>query len=101
MQRDGLAPRRHVPEIAFRIRGAEVGGWRDPAGVERKRSDRRFDGATRAEWMAVEPLRSTDGHAARVVAERQMDGLRLRRITQRRSRGVRVDVPDLLSADFS
>ncbi len=74
-----------------------VGG--DDLMMDRQRREHRFDAAGPAEQVAGHRLGRIDHQLARVLAERQLDGIGLVDVAERRRGAVRIQVLHLVGID--
>ena len=84
---------RRVVQVAGRIGMDEADGRRNDAVAQRQRGGQQFHGAGGTDHVAGHRLGAADRRAVRIrLAEGELDGRRLRRIIELRTRTVRVDV---------
>ena len=76
-----LPARRYVGQFARRVWSLEVGGWRQPAAVERERGDGRLYRAAGPERVAMQALGTADRSPVGRCSQRAPDRDRLGRVT--------------------
>src|SRR5690606_5170134 len=85
-----------VVEVTLRVRGREVDGGRNLAGLADLERDDRLDGARGAQQVARHGLGRPHDEPVRVVPEHRLHGQRLIEVVGRRRGPVRVDVVHIL-----